>query len=413
MFLFSSVFVNLLLILITLIILYVKYVYSYWRRRGIPYLSPTFPFGNFGKNFRQKCCLFEQLDEFYRSTDKPFIGTFVLMNPTLIVRDPEYIRNILIRDFQHFTDRGVYIDEENDPISAHLLTLPGEKWRSHRSKLTPTFTSGKMRAIFTTLLDCKNPLQRFIEKASKTNETVEIREITTCFTTNVIASVAFGIEIDCLADPDTPFRKYGRKFFEFNLTNAIRFLCFKISPRTLKWSGLRFMDREVENFFFNMVRETLELREKNNIVRKDFFQLLVQLRNSGNVQEDGEWHTKIASAKTMTIEEIVAESFIFYVAGFETSATAMAYCLYELAKNTKLLHKVQREIDTVLSRHNGELTYESINELKYLECCVDGLFEIYFILSHSVLNFIDFNFKVGIFICSFYLKKNKFKMLSF
>lgn len=118
---------------------------------------------------------------------------------------------------------GVYIDEENDPISAHLFSLEGEKWKNLRAKLTPTFTNSKMRAICSTLLDCQSPLMKHMEKVANSNETVEVRELTACYTTNVIASVAFGIDIDCLADPETPFRKYGRQVFGWSLKNAFRY----------------------------------------------------------------------------------------------------------------------------------------------------------------------------------------------
>lgn len=77
------------------------------------------------------------------------------------------------------------------------------------------------------------------------------------------------------------------------------------------------MDRDVEQFFISLTEKTLELREKNNIVRKDFFQLLVQLRNTGTVQLDDEWQTVIANnnSKILTLNEMAAQSFLFYVAG--------------------------------------------------------------------------------------------------
>lgn len=50
----------------------------------------------------------------------------------------------------------------------------------------------------------------------------------------------------------------------------------------------------------------------------------------------------------------------------------MAYFLLEIAKNLEIQQKVHEEIDRVLAQHNGELTYDSLNDLKYLECCIDG-----------------------------------------
>lgn len=50
----------------------------------------------------------------------------------------------------------------------------------------------------------------------------------------------------------------------------------------------------------------------------------------------------------------------------------MFYCLFELAKNQKIQQKVQDELDQV-NKNLGEsgLTYDSMAEMKYLECCID------------------------------------------
>jgi len=366
-------FIWFLVISSALAYLYIKYLYSYWQRRGVEYLQPSFPFGNAGKNFMQKMCLGEQLDEFYRSATGPFIGVYGLFRPNLVACCPEFIRNVLIRDFATFIDRGVYVDEKNDPLSGHLFSLPGEKWKSLRAKLTPTFTSGKMKSIFQTLLDCIGPLQNHMKKLADSDATIEAREMSAKFTTNVIASAQFGLDVDTFADPESPFRRFGRRIFELNWKNGFRLFAFAVCPSLLKWTGMRTLDPDVEDFFYQMVTQNLELREKNNIVRKDFFQLLVQLRNTGSVQLDDEWKTviKTDSSKTLTIDELTAQALIFYVAGFETSSATMSYCLFEIAKNPDIQRKLHQEIDAVLAKHDGKLTYESINDLKYLECCLD------------------------------------------
>lgn len=106
---FNDQFLNTVLTLVTVLFVaayfYVKHLYSYWQRRGVPYLKASFPCGNFGRNFTQKLSISARLDEIYYSTTEPFIGVYAFFRPTLIARDPDFIRNIFIKDFQHFTDR--------------------------------------------------------------------------------------------------------------------------------------------------------------------------------------------------------------------------------------------------------------------------------------------------------------------
>lgn len=352
---------------------YVRYIYSYWKRKNIKYLRPRFPFGSFSKNIFQKISIGELTEEFHNCCDAPVIGFYSAMRPSLLVRDPEIIRNILIKDFSSFYHRGLYSNEKIDPLSGNLLFLNGEKWRSLRSRLSPAFTSGKLKAMFSTLIDCGDSFQKHVELFADTQQTIEIRDVFARYSTNVIASVAFGIEVDCIREPDSEFRRYGKKIFEQTIPKGLRAAITFLSPSLMSLLHLRATDKCVQDFMMKIVKDNLEYREKHNVVRKDFFQLLMQLRNTGKVQEDDDWATKATNdSKSLTLDEMTAQAFIFFAGGFETTSTTMSFCLYELARAPEIQRKVHEEMDEILLKHNGILSYDSLTDMKYLENCIDG-----------------------------------------
>lgn len=101
----------------------------------------------------------------------------MLYKPFLIVNDPDLIRNILTKEFTNFHDRGIFYNEEIDPLSGHLFQLPGKKWRNLRVKLTPTFTSGKIKQIFPILKEAGNILEKYLEEEALKGSTIDVKDI--------------------------------------------------------------------------------------------------------------------------------------------------------------------------------------------------------------------------------------------
>lgn len=350
---------------------------SYWKRRGIKQKQQSFFFGSVKGLILQNECLANVTQNYYNFTkNEKICGLYFSYRPTLMINDPVLVRNIMIKDFQYFHDRGIYVNEEVDPLSGHLFSLSGEKWKKLRAKLTPTFTSGKLKGMFPILLDCGKTLQNFISNKIVTgDDIIEIRDLLARFNTDIIASVAFGIEVDSVNNPNADFRIIGRKIFEANFRNGIRLVLNFFIPKLNSILNLKGTDKEVEDFMMKIVKENVEYREANNVKRNDFMELLIQLKNYGYCKSSEEESTDGSKliendvVKKLTLNELCAQTFVFFAAGFETSSTTMSYCLYELAKNPHIQKKLQQEIDEKIS--NNKISYEIINELKYLNLCVD------------------------------------------
>lgn len=207
----------------TLFYLYVKYQYNYWKKRNIYYEKPTFPFGNM-KGVARTRSIGQLLKDLYDS-HKPekVVGMFgIFGNPGLLIRDLDLIKNVMIRDFSSFTDRGFPHFEKYDPLTGHLFFLSGKRWRNLRIKLTPTFTSGKMKMMFPTLLKCGEDLKDYLEKTAEVEGAIEVKEIMSRFTMDVIASCAFGLDLRCFKNPNSEFKNMGNALFKPSFIQIVR-----------------------------------------------------------------------------------------------------------------------------------------------------------------------------------------------
>lgn len=128
--------------LLVILHFWIKHKLSFWKRCGVVSVKPTYLMGNMKKAGRRH--LSEISSECYRKLKgKDVIGGFYFfLRPTLLILDPALIKCVLVKDFQYFHDRGIYYNERDDPLSANLLAIEGHRWKTLRTKITPTFTTG-------------------------------------------------------------------------------------------------------------------------------------------------------------------------------------------------------------------------------------------------------------------------------
>ena len=59
-------------------------------------------------------------------------------------------------------------------------------------------------------------------------------------------------------------------------------------------------------------------------------------------------------------------------AGFETSGSTLTYALYETALHPEIQNRLRAEIMQEFNKHDGQLTYDGIQDLAYLDMVVSG-----------------------------------------
>ncbi|XP_034110747.1 cytochrome P450 6a2-like [Drosophila albomicans] len=359
------------------------FIYSnttFWRNRGIPQ-DPPHPFYGNMIGFRKNRIVHNILEEYYnkyRKAGHPFVGFNFLHKRSAFLMDIELAKNVLIKDFSNFADRGQFYNTRDDPLTGHLFNLDGPRWKEMRQRLSPTFTSGKMKFMFPTVIKVSEEFVNvmFEEVPAKSGGAIiEIKELMARFTTDVIGTCAFGIECNTLRTPDTDFRKMGSKVFT-DLRHGNLLTAFEISfPKLASALRMRMVPDDVHEFFMRLVEETMAYREKEKIKRNDFMEMLIEMKQKGSYTlENGD------VVKGLQIGELAAQVFVFYLAGFETSSSTMSYCLYELSQHTDIQDKVREDINKVLQQHDGKVTYESIKAMRYLDQVISETLRLYTIV---------------------------------
>ncbi|XP_046391290.1 cytochrome P450 9e2-like [Ischnura elegans] len=390
----------LLCIAIWLLYKYYTNNHDVWKNKGIPYLKPLIFFGNIKDRMLFRKSFHEFYLELYNKLRMhPVGGMFEGRRAKLILIDPDLIKQVLVRDFDHFTDRPMITMRVQDPYTANLLlALKGRKWKVVRSLMTPAFTSGKIKAmvhmvdiVALQFVKYLNKLNKTVDKVENTDQVneendngissnednskpqsgreMEMKELFGRYTFDVISSCAFGVQCDSLLQPEAEFVQVVSKFDYIPLKmRLLIFLVIMGNTWLLHFVELHFLNHKALSFLVALLKRTKNEREAGEQEkRNDFLQLMIDAKEGeSHEKEAGNDKESESPHKVLTDEVIISQCLLFLLAGYETSSTLLTFAAYELALNPAIQDKVREEINAVVENHKG-ITYEALNDMVYLE----------------------------------------------
>ncbi|KAL7026332.1 hypothetical protein ACKWTF_013865 [Chironomus riparius] len=165
----------------------------------------------------------------------------------------------------------------------NLFTSGGKEWKELRDKLSPLFTPCQTKMMFPILTETADGMIEYLKEPNTNREIIEIKEMFSSFTTEVVANVAFGLDIKCIGHPENEFRKATRYTFEPPFWYNFKIFLIFSMPKIAKFFNMAQNPKFVIDFFTKTARDNLEYREKNNIQREDLFQMLMNIKNRGEM----------------------------------------------------------------------------------------------------------------------------------
>ncbi|XP_076250718.1 cytochrome P450 6k1-like isoform X1 [Rhynchophorus ferrugineus] len=346
--------------------------FSYWKNRNVPYVKPTSIFGNLYPVLALKKTIGHWLQEQYNECNSDYFGIYAFTQPMLVIKSPTMIKDIIVKDFSYFDNRTVVINQ-NDEIMANLLfTKSNPSWKRIRSKMTPVFSSGKLKLMFPLVLDEAQHLVDLLKQHHCSHPT-EMKEIACKYTINVIAKCAFAVNARTFENEHSEFRELGRKLFDPRLENRLRFFVARFFPGLMKFFDIYLVNPKISRTLQDIVTCVLHTRKENtNAKEKDLIDILIDLKKSDKSED-----------KFSEIE-LIAAAVNFFVAGFETVASTLAFILYELCLAPDIQERLREEIISTVQGNDGNLTYDSLSDMKYLDLIIlEGM------RKYPVLPFID------------------------
>ena len=332
---------------------------NFWSRKGIPHLKPLPIIGNYLPLFFGRTSITGFISNIYNNfPEARYFGILGFQTPIAVLRDPELIKETCVKNFEYFLDHQSFIDEEMDPLfGKNVFSLKGDRWKVMRHTLSPSFTAIKMKFMFELIAKCSRDFVQYFIDHSDEAKSIETKDAFTRYTNDVIATSAFGLNVNSLQDKNNEFYIRGKDATSFKgILRIMKFFGFVSCPKIMRFLGITFFSRKTYQFFTAAIRDAIETREKKKIVRPDMLQLLIEARNEDNTE--------------LSIEDITAQAFIFFFAGFDPSSSLMCFVAHELAMNPEIQEKLREEVDTFINNEESDVSYETLSQMKYMDMVI-------------------------------------------
>ncbi|XP_077442861.1 cholesterol 24-hydroxylase-like [Stigmatopora argus] len=237
-------------------------------------------------------------------------------------------------------------------------------WYKQRRIMDPAFSSLYLRSLTGTFNEQAESLMGKLSDLADKKSEAHMLELVNKVTLGVIVKVAFGIDLELLENEASPFPEAIDTCLRGMVYN-LRDVFFRFNPKN--WAFVE------------------EVRAACKLLRSTGSEWITKRReaihNGGDVPKDILTQIIKAAGKEESMskedEEFMLDNFVtFFIAGQETTANQLAFCIMELARNPDILEKVQKEVDDVVGMKR-EISYDDLGKLVYLSQILKETLRIY------------------------------------
>ncbi|XP_028624288.1 thromboxane-A synthase [Grammomys surdaster] len=329
----------------------------------------------------------------------PLCGYYLGRQMYVVISEPEMIKQVLVENFSNFSNR-MASGLEPKLVANSVLLLRDRRWEEVRGALMSAFSPERLNEITPLISQACELLVTHLKRYAASGDTFDIQRCYCCYTTDVVASVAFGTQVDSQNAPEDPFVQHYRRVFAFCIPRPLLALILSFPSIMVPLARiLPNKNRDELNGFFNtLIRNVIALRDQQAAEerRRDFLQMVLDAQRSmSSVGVEGfdmvaealssaectgdppqRCHAT-STSKPLTMDEIVGQAFLFLIAGHEIITNTLSFTTYLLATHPDCQERLLKEVDLFMEKHPAP-EYRNLQEgLPYLDMVIAETLRMY------------------------------------
>lgn len=276
--------------------------------------------------------------------------------PMILTADPDFIQHILLKNRKNYSKSSRNFDCISHFAGRGLFTSEGAYWLKQRRLIQPGFHKNRLKAVLAIIDEVTDQFLEGLDTSLQQDSTVDIYEQMQEVTLSVIAHTIFSSNLK-----EQEFQRLSD-----NLSRLQSFIIRMIRQPYLYWwlklSGQIKAHEALRDECNAIFKKYIEQRRASGEEQDDLLQMLLDVR----YEDTGEG---------MTTEQLLDEINILFIAGHETTASALSWTWYLLSQHPAAMEKVRAEVNQVVT--GGEIDFAQINQLEYTQQVLEEAIRLY------------------------------------
>lgn len=338
-----------------------------FERLGIPGPKPNLIIGNVTDIMKRGTCkAFPEWTKKYG----PIVGFYLGARPQLLISDLDLIGRILITDFRQFNNRHVITPGGIHPqlqFKDLMVWANGDAWKKLRTTLSTSFSSSKLNKMEEAMTAVVDNMLSEVEVSAKSGREFNFKSHAYKLSFDIDTNCIFGVNVSNLGtrlthsmmESVSPKLERSVLVITMMLFPALTFITY---PLRVLWETIRLkMMWSHEGVFVEFVKNVVKTHRESKIRRDNFLQLLL------DCEETRETLSTVATTKQRLSEEaVIANAFTFFLASFETTATALQYVISDLVNNQNVQDELRNKLQHQVALHGGAANLDVFTKVPLL-----------------------------------------------
>uniref|UniRef100_A0A914X3Y5 Uncharacterized protein n=1 Tax=Plectus sambesii TaxID=2011161 RepID=A0A914X3Y5_9BILA len=292
--------------------------------------------------------------------------------PVIIITKAGAAQEIL--DSKILLTKSNQYDKLSEWLGTGLLISTGDKWRSRRKMLTPTFHFNILNGFVDIFAREAQILVGQLERYVDTNQSFDLFPYLKRCALDIICETSMGTKVDAQLNHDSEYVIAVQRMSQL-IWKHERLPWFRLKPIWyLSGNGAEF-DKNLKllnDFTRKVISErTIKLQEEMGRQHKDS---ISQLDDEKKRFAFLDLLLMMQKENKLTDEDIREEVDTFMFEGHDTTSSGMGWTLWILGHHPYIQKKIFAELDEIFGDSDRPITPDDLKEMKYLERCIkEGL----------------------------------------